>query len=197
MIFHSHHVSPDKCLGTVHIDNHMFQVTLHLQQLKNLFVRHRRKKWEEGGVVKLNKETNVGNGWSSFGLEVKAEPETISVKICQCLSFCLWLLDSRIQFPKSPHCVLATYLGIFCGVLIPHNWQKWKRVFLTTSPCHKIYRDDAVGLKSCKYTLKITIFVNMWNLGQFCENLIFVNNCVIEVRNLNILLHMCDTYNCD
>ena len=53
-----------------------------------------------------------------------------------------------------------------------HNWQKWKRVFLTC-PCHKIYRDEAVGLKSCKYTWKITIFVKMWNLGQYRENLIF------------------------
>ena len=38
---------------------------------------------------------------------------------------------------------------------------------------HKIYRDEAVGLKSCKYTWKITIFVKMWNLGQYHENLIF------------------------
>ena len=38
------------------------------------------------------------------------------------------------------------------------NWQKWKRVFLTC-PCHKIYRDEAVGLKSCKNTWKLTIFV--------------------------------------
>ena len=52
------------------------------------------------------------------------------------------------------------------------NWQKWKRVFLTCH-CHKIYRDEAVGLKSCKNTWKITIFVKMWNLGQYCENLIF------------------------
>ena len=44
------------------------------------------------------------------------------------------------------------------------NWQKWKRVFLTC-PCHEIYRDEAVGLKSCKNTWKITIFVKMWNLG--------------------------------
>ena len=44
------------------------------------------------------------------------------------------------------------------------NWQKWKRVFLTC-PCHKIYRDEAVGLKSCKYTWKITKFVKMGNLG--------------------------------
>ena len=55
--------------------------------------------------------------------------------------------------------------------LTAHNWQKWKRVFLTCS-CHKIYRDEAVGLKSCKYTWKITIFVKMWNLGQNHENLI-------------------------
>ena len=53
-----------------------------------------------------------------------------------------------------------------------HNWQKWKRVFLTC-PCHKIYRDEAVGLKSRKHTCKITIFVKMWNLGQYRENLIF------------------------
>ena len=33
------------------------------------------------------------------------------------------------------------------------NWQKWKRVFLTC-PCHEIYRDEAVGLKSCKKYLK-------------------------------------------
>ena len=30
--------------------------------------------------------------------------------------------------------------------LTAHNWQYWKRVFLTC-PCHKIYRDEAVGLK--------------------------------------------------
>ena len=52
------------------------------------------------------------------------------------------------------------------------NWQKWKRVFLTC-PCHEIYRDEADGLKSCKNTWKIMIFVKMWNLGQNRENLIF------------------------
>ena len=52
------------------------------------------------------------------------------------------------------------------------NWQKWKRVFLTC-PCHKIYRDEAIGLKSCKYTWKITKFVKMGNLGQYREKLIF------------------------
>ena len=56
--------------------------------------------------------------------------------------------------------------------LTAHNWQKWKRVFLTC-PCRTIYRDEAVGLKSCKYTWKSTIFVKMWNLGQYRENLIF------------------------
>ena len=56
--------------------------------------------------------------------------------------------------------------------LMAHNWQKWKRVFLTC-PCHEIYRDEAVGLKSYNYTLKVTIFVNTWNLKQFLENLIF------------------------
>ena len=59
-----------------------------------------------------------------------------------------------------------------CVHLTAHNWQKWNSTFLTY-PYHKIYRVEAVGLKSSSYTLKITIFVKMWNLGQFCENLIF------------------------
>ena len=57
-------------------------------------------------------------------------------------------------------------------ILTGGNWQKWKRVFLTC-PCREIYRDEAVGLKSCKNTWKITIFVKMWNLEQYRENLIF------------------------
>ena len=80
--------------------------------------------------------------------------------------------------------------------LTAHNWQKWKRVFLTC-PCHKIYRDEAVGLKSCKYTWKITIFVKMWNLGQYRENLIFCQKLLNWSSNLKVLLHMCDTYDCD
>ena len=63
--------------------------------------------------------------------------------------------------------------------LTAHNWQNWKRVFLT---CHEIDKDEAVGLKSCKYTWKITIYVNIWNLGQFREFWYFVNNCLIEIR---------------
>ena len=61
--------------------------------------------------------------------------------------------------------------GLWNFILTAHNWQKWKRVFLTC-PCHEIYRDEAVGLKSCKCTLKTTSFVlYMWNLGQFCEKI--------------------------
>ena len=57
-------------------------------------------------------------------------------------------------------------------LLMAHNWQKGKSVFLTC-PCHKIYRDETVGLKSGKYIWKITFCVKMWNLGQYRENLIF------------------------
>ena len=45
--------------------------------------------------------------------------------------------------------------------------KRRKRVFLLTYPCHEIHRYEAVGLKSCKFTLKITIYVN---LGQFRKN---------------------------
>ena len=61
--------------------------------------------------------------------------------------------------------------ALFGCILTGGNWQKWKRVFLTC-PCHEIYRDEAVGLKSCKNTWKIMIFVKIWNLGQYRENLI-------------------------
>ena len=66
--------------------------------------------------------------------------------------------------------IMADFSGK--NALTGGNWQKWKRVFLTC-PCHKIYRDEAVGFKSCKYTWKITKFVKMGNLGQYRENLIF------------------------
>ena len=80
--------------------------------------------------------------------------------------------------------------------LTAHNWQKWTSIFLTC-PCYKIYRVEAVDLKSSNYSLKIMIFVNMWNLGNFLKIWYFVNNCLIKSLNLKTLLHKCDTYNCD
>ena len=49
---------------------------------------------------------------------------------------------------------------------------KMKSRFLTC-PCRKIYKEEAVGLSMFNNTFKITIFVSMWNLGPFRENLIF------------------------
>ena len=77
-----------------------------------------------------------------------------------------------------PPCRPLILKSLATPLLTAHNWQKWKRIFLTC-PCHKIDRDEAVGLKSCKYTWKITIFVKMWNLGQYREIWYFVNNCLI------------------
>ena len=51
-------------------------------------------------------------------------------------------------------------------LLTAHKLAKMKRTF-PTCHCHEIYREEEVGLKSSNYTFKITIFVNMWNLGQF------------------------------
>ena len=59
-----------------------------------------------------------------------------------------------------------------CLTLLNDSQLAKMKVFLTCH-FHEIYRDKAVGLKSCKYTWKNTIYVNMWNLGQFRENLIF------------------------
>ena len=63
-------------------------------------------------------------------------------------------------------------------VLTTHNWQKWKRVFLTC-PCHEIFRDEADGLKSCKYIWKKLRFLwkcEIW--GNFVKIWYFVNNCL-------------------
>ena len=62
--------------------------------------------------------------------------------------------------------------------------------FLTCS-CHKIYREEAVGLKSSNYTLKITIFVNMKNLGQFREKLMFLSiSPLLKFEFKNPFAHM-------
>ena len=64
-------------------------------------------------------------------------------------------------------------------------------------PAIKLYRVEAVGLSLYIYTFKITIFVNMWNLGQFRENLIFCLKLLYESSNLKFLLPICGTHNCD
>ena len=33
-----------------------------------------------------------------------------------------------------------------------HDWQNWKSIVLRCH-CHKVYRVEAIGLKSSKYTL--------------------------------------------
>ena len=65
--------------------------------------------------------------------------------------------------------------------LTAHNWQKWKRVFLTC-PCHEIYRDEAVGLKVANILEKLR---NLWKWeiwGNIVKIWYFVNNFLIEAR---------------
>ena len=69
---------------------------------------------------------------------------------------------------------------------------------LTVHNCHEIYRDEAVGLKGCKYLQNCDLceYVELI-LGNFVKIWYFVNNCFNWTTNLKILLHMCGTYNCD
>ena len=85
--------------------------------------------------------------------------------------FTLWISFTNRHLNIAPRFSFSLVYLCFDFLLTAHNWRKWKRVFLTC-PCHNIYRDEAVGLKSCKNTWKVTIFVKMWNLGQYRENLI-------------------------
>ena len=51
-----------------------------------------------------------------------------------------------------------------------------------------MYRVEAVDLSFSNYTFEITIFVNLWNFGQFREKkLYFVNNRLIKARILDFL----------
>ena len=47
-------------------------------------------------------------------------------------------------------------------MLTAHNWQKWKNRFLTC-PCHKIYREEAVGLK------KFQLYFKNYNFYQYVK----------------------------
>ena len=58
-----------------------------------------------------------------------------------------------------------------------------------------MYRVEEVSIKSSNYTLKITIFVSMWNFGHFSKIWYFVNYPLIEVQIKKFLLYMGDTYN--
>ena len=46
--------------------------------------------------------------------------------------------------------------------LTAHNWQNWKRVFLTC-PCHEIYKDEAVRLK------KLQIYLKNYDLREYVD----------------------------
>ena len=82
-----------------------------------------------------------------------------------------------------------------CMLLTAHNWQKWKRVFLAC-PCHKIYRGEAVCLKSCKYTWKIRFMWICGIWGNFVKIWYIVSNCLIEARIWKIFC-TCVTHICD
>ena len=66
-----------------------------------------------------------------------------------------------------------------------------------TCPCHKIYRVEAVDLKSSNYTLKITIFCENVEFGAILRKFDILSISAWLKFESKILLHICDTYNCD
>ena len=89
------------------------------------------------------------------------------------------LLDEHFQLP--PYSTI--FFEISASNLTGGNWQKWKRVFLTC-PCRKIYRDEAVGLKSCKYII-LENLRNLWKWeiwGNIAKIWYFASNFLIEAR---------------
>ena len=60
--------------------------------------------------------------------------------------------------------MLATGIGLQVYLSLPPTQQVWILLGFVAY-CHNATHSN--------YTLKITIFVNMWNLGQFGEKLVF------------------------
>ena len=106
---------------------------------------------------------------------------------CQCFSF--------VQKQKYANHIQIMLMNINEGdcknwishcSLTAHNWQKWKRVFLTC-PYHKIYRDEAVDLKSYKYTCyKYTMWQKVIFYANINIELLIV--CLKEISS-NLELH--------
>ena len=86
--------------------------------------------------------------------------------------------------PRSGHCQHGQSNNVrahWIWALSAHNWQKWKRVFLTC-PCHKIYRDETVGIKKVANILEKIRFMRIHGIwGNFVKIWYFVNNCLIKV----------------
>ena len=117
------------------------------------------------------------NGFS-WSANIMASPfKSLSNSSC-ILNIKLWVHFGKY---RKKSIIWASSLKPLCQHLTAHNWQKWKRVFLTY-PCHEIYRDEAVGLKVRNILEKLWV---LWKCEIWCnivKNWCFVNNCLIEAR---------------
>ena len=87
----------------------------------------------------------------------------------KCWKFCIfWSIRFGSNFASKWSKYVSNYTW---RDLTAHNWQNWKRVFLSRY-CHEIYRVEAVGLKNYNYILFEKLRI-LWNLGQFLEKSIF------------------------
>ena len=86
---------------------------------------------------------------------IKAKPVALTNRVSAYIS-------TRTRFKTHPGSFERITILFICALCEPcripftltaHNWQKWKSTFLTC-PCHKIYREEAVGLKNSNYTFK-------------------------------------------
>ena len=69
----------------------------------------------------------------------------------------------------SPFSVLNVLIPLLYHCTFNGSQQAKLKKTIPVILLHEIYRVEAVCLKNSDYTLKITFFVNMWNLGQFLE----------------------------
>ena len=73
--------------------------------------------------------------------------------------------------------------------LMAHNWQIWKSRFLTCH-CQNSYGKSSLSIKLQFCFKKNMVFVNMWDLGQFSENLILFITARWKFESKNPLAHV-------
>ena len=114
--------------------------------------------WEMSLHTEIGKETRVVSTNYYF------------VNFCSCyqkvtllLATHCWILFVRLTVRKSFDILKRLEAKtVFNGSQLAKNEKEYS----WHVPAIKIYRDEADGLKSCKYTWKITILiVKMWNMG--------------------------------
>ena len=100
--------------------------------------------------------------------------------------------DQNIKHGKSVKSWVTVVWGLstantYQPFLLTAHLAKWKKRRFLTCPCHKIYREEAVGLKVPTILEKLRFLWICNILGNFVKIWHFTKNCLLKVRILKSL----------